>query len=105
MAIWRLMSWQKLRKSNYKNNLDYEDEETQSTKTTIKSDSQNLGDNRTIKIIIDEPTKEGVLDFQNYSQNLANIIIGTIPQFAIGIFGKWGTGKTSSTHKRSERHD
>ncbi len=89
-----MMPWQKLRKSNYKNSLNYENQETQNGSAAIELDSQNSGNN-TIKIIIDAPSKEGVLDFQNYSQNLANIIIGTIPQFAIGIFGGWGTGKTT----------
>ncbi len=36
-----------------------------------------------------------VLDFNNYSHNLANIITNSTPRFAIGIFGGWGTGKTS----------
>jgi len=53
-------------------------------------------DNNKIKIIIDEPTFEGALDFQDYSKNLSNIIRETTPpQFAVGIFGKWGSGKTT----------
>jgi hypothetical protein len=48
-----------------------------------------------IKIITDEPTLEDALDFNNYSQRLANIITNSIPRFSIGIFGGWGTGKTS----------
>jgi hypothetical protein len=57
----------------------------------VYSDESDL-----IKIIVDEPTEEDALDFQRYSQNLAGIIRETNPaQFAVGIFGKWGTGKTS----------
>ncbi len=48
-----------------------------------------------IKIVTDEPTLEDALDFDNYTQNLANIITNSTPRFAVGIFGGWGTGKTS----------
>jgi KAP family P-loop domain/Pentapeptide repeats (8 copies) len=48
-----------------------------------------------LKIITDEPTEEDALDFNNYSQKLANIITNSKPRFAVGIFGGWGTGKTS----------
>jgi KAP family P-loop domain len=49
----------------------------------------------TIKIITDEPTLDDVLDFKKYSQKLADIIINSTPRFSVGIFGGWGTGKTS----------
>ena len=66
----------------------------------MNSGSKDLADNNKIKIIIDEPTFEGAiqgaLDFQDYSKNLSNIIRETTPpQFAVGIFGKWGSGKTT----------
>lgn len=48
-----------------------------------------------IKIITDEPTKEDALDFKNYAKTLADIIISSTPRFSVGIFGGWGTGKTS----------
>ena len=48
-----------------------------------------------INIITDEPTKDDALDFNNYSQHLADIITNSTPRFAIGIFGEWGTGKTT----------
>jgi predicted KAP-like P-loop ATPase len=39
---------------------------------------------------------EDTLDFKNYSKELANIIRNTTPaRFAVGVFGGWGTGKTS----------
>ncbi|MGC2427279.1 MAG: P-loop NTPase fold protein [Nitrososphaeraceae archaeon] len=47
------------------------------------------------KIITDEPTEDDALDFNNYSHNLADIIANSTPRFAIGVFGGWGTGKTS----------
>ena len=49
-----------------------------------------------IQIITDLPASEDTLDFKNYSKELANIIRNTTPaRFAVGVFGKWGTGKTS----------
>src|ERR687886_1647157 len=60
--------------------------------SNIAPDSSKTG---IIKIITDEPTLDDALDFNNYSQRLANIITSSTPRFAIGVFGGWGTGKTS----------
>jgi len=49
----------------------------------------------TLKIITDEPTLENALDFDIYSQQLADMIVTSTPRFTIGIFGGWGTGKTT----------
>ncbi len=49
----------------------------------------------TIKIITDEPTLEDALNFERYSSKLAEIIRNSTPRFTIGIFGGWGTRKTS----------
>jgi len=49
-----------------------------------------------LKIITDEPSAEdAVLGFSKYSEQLANIIMKSTPRFTIGIFGGWGTGKTT----------
>jgi predicted KAP-like P-loop ATPase len=48
-----------------------------------------------IKIITDEPSSEDALNFKNYSLKLAEIIRNSTPRFSIGIFGGWGTGKTT----------
>lgn len=48
-----------------------------------------------IQIITDDPAEEDALYFQGYSEKLANIIKSTNPKFSVGIFGKWGTGKTT----------
>src|SRR5215212_4994385 len=97
MSKWRWLQWRNIRKGNHnKNRQNYETDDKKIRGTsTISSDTQNSGDNNTLKIITDEPAKEDALDFQSYSPNLANIIRGTTPQFAVGIFGKWGTGKTT----------
>ena len=48
-----------------------------------------------VKIVTDEPVIKGVLDFNIYSKLLSNIIQGSNPRFTVGIFGGWGTGKTT----------
>ena len=52
----------------------------------------DLGDR---KILIDEPISNGALDFPKYSKAFAEIITKSKPKFSIGIFGDWGTGKTT----------
>ena len=53
-----------------------------------------------LRLLTDEPLgtegarKDG-LGFENYSQALAEAAINTPGPFTIGIFGGWGTGKTS----------
>ncbi len=47
------------------------------------------------RIIIDEPDEDDAQDFKNYSEKLSQIIINSTPRFTIGIFGGWGTGKTT----------
>jgi hypothetical protein len=95
MAISTLRG-QRTEVDNDKNGQKYEDEHiTQNIRT--KSDLQASSDsNNEIKIIADQPAEVDALDFERYSKNLASIIRGTTPpQFAVGIFGKWGTGKTT----------
>jgi ABC-type phosphate/phosphonate transport system ATPase subunit len=46
------------------------------------------------KIIIDQPASD-VPDFKKYSERLSQIIANSKPQFKVGIFGGWGTGKTT----------
>jgi predicted KAP-like P-loop ATPase len=38
---------------------------------------------------------DDALDFRNYGARIADIITNSTPRFTIGIFGGWGTGKTS----------
>jgi hypothetical protein len=96
MFKWRWRPLQNNRKSNNKHSQGYENPSiTQSTTAIIADDSQNPTDNNMIEIIVDDPAKDDALDFKRYSQNLANIIKATKPKFAVGIFGKWGTGKTT----------
>jgi uncharacterized protein YjbI with pentapeptide repeats len=46
-------------------------------------------------IITDDVAIEPILDFDLYRNAIANIIKNSYPKFTIGIFGDWGTGKTT----------
>ena len=67
--------------------------ENQNLSETATASSELKADK--LKIITDEPTLEDALDFRNYSHRLAEIITNSTPRFTIGVFGGWGTGKTS----------
>jgi hypothetical protein len=47
------------------------------------------------RIILDLPSKAPALGFQGYAKAFKEIIEKSEPQFAIGILGGWGTGKTT----------
>jgi hypothetical protein len=47
------------------------------------------------KILLDDPAEHPALGFPQYAQAFANIIRESDPRFAIGIFGDWGSGKTT----------
>lgn len=54
--------------------------------------------NDKIKILTDIPVSsasEDALNFNAYSESLTQIIVDSKARFAVGIFGSWGTGKTS----------
>jgi predicted KAP-like P-loop ATPase len=46
-------------------------------------------------IITDDVAVDPILDFGLYRDAIVNIIRNSYPKFAIGIFGDWGTGKTT----------
>lgn len=52
-------------------------------------------DNGTHKLLIDIPSKAPTLGYEAYASSFADIIHRSSPQFAIGIFGGWGSGKTT----------
>jgi hypothetical protein len=47
------------------------------------------------KILLDVPTKHPALDYEDSAKAFKDIIVGSEPNFAIGIFGGWGSGKTT----------
>lgn len=46
-------------------------------------------------ILIDDPSPSPALGFDDYAASLAEIARLSRPQFAVGIFGAWGSGKTT----------
>src|SRR5215469_3263306 len=64
---------------------------------SIKEDEDQLG-----LIITDDIAIHPILDFNLYTNAIVEIIKNSYPKFTIGIFGDWGTGKTTlmnSIHK------
>lgn len=49
----------------------------------------------TFHILIDDPAPELALGFDDYAAALTEIVTLSRPQFAVGIFGAWGSGKTT----------
>jgi len=47
------------------------------------------------KIILDSPSETPALGFNESAAALKEIIEGSKPQFVVGIFGTWGSGKTT----------
>jgi uncharacterized protein YjbI with pentapeptide repeats len=46
-------------------------------------------------ILTDEIAIDPILDFNLYRNAIVSIIKNSLPKFTIGIFGEWGTGKTT----------
>lgn len=49
----------------------------------------------TFHILIDDPAPKLALGFDDYAGALTEIVRLSRPQFAVGIFGAWGSGKTT----------
>ena len=47
------------------------------------------------KILLDDPAQQPKLGFEQYARAFAGIIRESEPRFAIGVFGNWGSGKTT----------
>jgi hypothetical protein len=52
-------------------------------------------DFRNFRVLLDAPTTRPALGFDDYALAFADVILHSAPQFAIGIFGDWGSGKTT----------
>jgi predicted KAP-like P-loop ATPase len=46
-------------------------------------------------IITDNFSKQPILDFDSYTDAIVKMIKNSYPNFTIGIYGEWGTGKTT----------
>ena len=47
------------------------------------------------QILVDDPAEDPRLGFREYADAFAQIVCGSPPRFAVGIFGNWGSGKTT----------
>ena len=47
------------------------------------------------KILLDTPAEDPGLGFAGYASALAEIVAHSKAEFAVGIFGSWGSGKTT----------
>lgn len=47
------------------------------------------------RIVVDVPCVNPRLGFDGYVNALSHIVMESAPQFAVGIFGSWGSGKTT----------
>jgi KAP family P-loop domain len=54
-----------------------------------------MPDFRTFKVLLDDPAATPALGFDEYARAFSEIIRRSAPQFAVGIFGDWGSGKTT----------
>ena len=48
-----------------------------------------------VKVLTDEFEVEPFLDFNRYVETIVRMVKGSEPNFSIGIYGEWGTGKTT----------
>jgi hypothetical protein len=55
----------------------------------------NNSDFSSIKILSDDIEKKPIIGFDALSSIITNIVKDSEPKFSIGIFGQWGTGKTT----------
>lgn len=53
---------------------------------------------RDFQVLLDNPADNPSGGFDAYAQALADIILHSPPRFAVGIFGSWGSGKTTLMH-------
>jgi SpoVK/Ycf46/Vps4 family AAA+-type ATPase len=67
---------------------EFKNDEMENESTSqVKSNPQS--------ILIDEYEKNPTQEFESLGYTIANIIKNTQPRFTIGIYGEWGTGKTT----------
>ena len=48
-----------------------------------------------LRILTDDVETDPILNFKEYSETISNIVRNSEPKFSIGIYGEWGTGKTT----------
>ena len=56
--------------------------------------SPELGTSK-VKLLTDELSETPLLEFNTYRDVIFDLLINSTPRFSIGIFGEWGTGKST----------
>jgi KAP family P-loop domain len=67
-----------------------------------------MADYSMFKVLLDDPATQPGLGFPSYASAFAEIIEHSKAQFAIGIFGDWGSGKTTlmrAIQRQLDTHD
>jgi len=59
----------------------------------------------TFRILVDDPAEDPALGFPEYADAFAEIVADSAPRFAVGIFGSWGSGKTTLMRAIQKRID
>jgi exonuclease VII small subunit len=67
------------------------------------AETQATPDYSKFTILLDDPALKPKLGFDVYANALAQIVALSPPQFAVGIFGDWGSGKTTLMRAIEER--
>src|SRR3954463_2792873 len=57
------------------------------------------------RILLDTPSDRPALGFADIAAALAEIVMESAPQFAVGVFGGWGSGKTTLMQAIEDRLD
>jgi hypothetical protein len=64
-----------------------------------------MNDYASFSVLVDTPSDQPALRFEDYAQAFSEIIQRSPAQFSIGIFGGWGSGKTTLMRAIWERID
>ncbi|MGH3037778.1 MAG: P-loop NTPase fold protein, partial [Gaiellaceae bacterium] len=65
------------------------------TTTSGTRDARRPRSSEATRLLLDVPSKTPALGFPERARALAEIVIASDPRFAVGIFGGWGSGKTT----------
>lgn len=68
----------------------------------VATGQPGTGNSISCRILLDSPTASPALGYVQTGQALATIIKQSEPRFAVGIFGGWGSGKTTLMHAIKE---
>lgn len=78
---------------------------TNGTPASDETEPQTPAEQDGYKILLDVPSEHPALGFPQSAEALASIASRSEPRFAIGIFGGWGSGKTTLMRAIEERLD